>query len=913
MCGTHLTYGGFHEALVDNSSGRSHFDSCLRHRRGSNAGMVDHKQSMFDSIYSHGFARVAAAMPSVDVASPEFNVDQTLQIARRAAAADAVLVVFPELGLSAYSNEDLFLQDALLDAVETGLVRLLDASLELPLLLVVGAPLRSESRLFNCAVVIYRGRILGITPKTYLPNYREFYEKRQFTSGAKAVGRTIRVLGETVPFGNDIMFQATNRSDFTLHIEICEDVWVPLPPSTLAALAGATILANLSASNSIVGKADYRRLLCSSQSAKCIAAYLYTAAGPGESTTDLAWDGHSLIYENGERLAESSRFAEEPSLTMADLDLDRLRQERMRMTSFSDCVAAHHHQLEDIRIVPFHLEVPKHNVPIRRDIQRFPYVPADPLLRDERCNEVYNIQVQGLTKRLQATGLNRVVIGISGGLDSTQAALVIVRAFDQLKLPRENILGVTLPGFATSAATLANARDLMRCLRISAKEIDIRPSAQQMFSDIGHPFSRGEPVYDLTFENVQAGERTSHLFRLANYVNGFVVGTGDLSELALGFTTYGVGDQMSHYNVNASVPKTLIQYLIRWLIKSRQFDDETLAVLARIVNLRYSAELVPGKEGAPSQTAEEVVGPYELHDFFLYYLSRFGFRPSKVAFLTDHAWRDANQGSWPEIIPPESRTTYDLSTICHWLEVFLVRFFQLSQFKRSAMPNGPKVGSGGSLSPRSDWRAPSDAHADVWIQELRNRMSYRLSPGDALIIVDVQNDFCPGGALAVIEGDKVVPVLNEWITAAEAAEVPVFASRDWHPANHISFRDRGGPWPPHCVQGTAGAEFHRDLKLPHDVQIISKADTPDQESYSAFGGTDLAAKLRQTEIRRVWIGGLTQDYCVRETALDALREGFEVHVIVDATRAVNVKPEDGRRALEEIRQAGGILEEMAKQ
>lgn len=689
--------------------------------------MTDDRQLPFDSIYSHGLVRVATAKPFVDVVSPEFNLEHTLELARRAAAENAVLVVFPELGVSAYSNEDLFLQDALLDAVETNLGRLLDASRELAPVLVVGAPLRSESRLFNCGMVIHRGCILGVVPKTYLPNYREFYEKRQFTSGAKAVGRTIRVLGQTVPFGSDIIFQAANRSGFTLHVEICEDVWVPLPPSTLAALAGATILANLSASNVTVGKADYRRMLCTSQSAKCIAAYLYSAAGPGESTTDLAWDGHLLICENGERLAESSRFDREPCLITADLDLDRLRQERMRMTSFSDCVAAHRDQLENIRVVPFDLEFPKQDVPLQRIVQRFPYVPADPLVRDERCNEVYNIQVQGLTKRLEATGLKRVVIGVSGGLDSTQALLVAVRAFDQLKLPREDILGVTMPGFATSPETLANARDVMRCLRVSPREIDIRPSAHQMFSDIGHPFSRGEPVYDLTFENVQAGERTSHLFRLANSLNGLVAGTGDLSELALGFTTYGVGDQMSHYNVNASVPKTLIQYLIRWLIKSRQFEDETLAVLDRIVSLQCSPELVPGKDGGSSQPAEVVVGPYELQDFYLYYLSRFGFRPSKVAFLAQHAWGDVNRGSWPETIPLESRHSYDLSILCRWLEVFLVRFFQFSQFKRSAMPNGPKVGSGGSLSPRSDWRAPSDARADVWIQELRGRVGYEIA------------------------------------------------------------------------------------------------------------------------------------------------------------------------------------------
>jgi NAD+ synthase (glutamine-hydrolysing) len=676
----------------------------------------------FHSIYRHGFVRVAVGTPRVEVASPGFNAEQTLELARRAAGERAVLVLFPELGLSAYSNEDLFQQDALLDASLAALARVVEGSRELPLVMVVGLPLRVDARLFNCAAVIQRGRILGLVPKTYLPNYREFYEKRQFAPGTQAVSRSVRLLGQDVPFGAELLFAARNVPGFVLGIEICEDLWVPLPPSTFAALAGATVIANLSASDITVGKADYRRLITAAQSAKCVAAYLYSAAGPGESTTDLAWDGHALIYENGERLAESERFPLEATLVTGDVDLDHLAQERARLTSFGDCVQQNAASLQEYRRVELELELPLGRVPLRRRLERFPYVPSDPARRDERCAEVYDIQVEGLMKRLSATGLKKVVIGISGGLDSTQAALVAVRAFDRLGLPRSNILGYTLPGFATSRHTYDNARALMKSLGISAGEIDIRPSSEQMLEDIAHPYSRGRKVYDVTFENVQAGERTSHLFRLANLHGGLVLGTGDLSELALGFTTYGVGDHMSHYNVNASVPKTLIQHLVRWLIHTQQFDRRTLAVLERIVGTRISPELVPGNGEVPEHSSEDVVGPYELQDFNLYYVSRFGYRPSKVAFLESSAWGDRRSGSWPDTVPESERREYDLATIGRWLEVFLQRFFQGSQFKRSAMPNGPKVGSGGSLSPRSDWRAPSDSPATVWLDELRQNV-----------------------------------------------------------------------------------------------------------------------------------------------------------------------------------------------
>ncbi|HUG41249.1 MAG TPA: NAD(+) synthase, partial [Longimicrobiales bacterium] len=555
------------------------------------------------------------------------------------------------------------------------------------------------------------------------PNYREFYEKRQFTSGRDAVSREVVLLGERVPFGRDLIFDAEDIRDFSLHVEICEDLWAPVPPSTYAALAGATVLANLSASNIIIGKAEYRRDLCAAQSGKCIAAYLYAAAGAGESTTDLAWDGHALIYENDELLAEGARFGEEPQVVLADLDLERLAQDRMRMTTFNDAVHDHLDAVRSMRRVRFTLDAPTGVIPLLRPLDRFPYVPSEARERDARCYEAYNIQVHGLTQRLRATGIEKVVIGVSGGLDSTQALIVCAKAMDRLGHPRSNILGYTMPGFATSEATRANAWRLMEALGASAAEIDIRPSSRQMLADIGHPYAAGEETFDTTFENVQAGERTSHLFRLANHHGGLVVGTGDLSELALGWTTYGVGDQMSHYNVNASVPKTLIQYLIRWAVGTGQFDDDANATLLSILNTEISPELVPGDAAdGPSQSTEAVVGPYELQDFHLYFVSRYGFRPSKVAYLAHEAWRDRSRGHWPDAIPEAARHEYDLPTIRKWLEVFLRRFFETSQFKRSAMPNGPKVGSGGSLSPRGDWRAPSDASAAAWIEELRRRV-----------------------------------------------------------------------------------------------------------------------------------------------------------------------------------------------
>jgi NAD+ synthase (glutamine-hydrolysing) len=671
----------------------------------------------FFNLYRHNFARVAICIPEVRVADPAFNAQSSVALLEEAGRRRAILALFPELGLSAYSCEDLFHQQALLDGTLAALGRIVAASREVPVIAVVGVPLVVDSLLYNCAVVVHGGRILGVTPKTYLPNYREFYELRQFTPGDVASRAAIDLLGQKdVPFGSHLVFQLENQPLFAFHAEICEDLWTPIPPSSYAALAGATVLLNLSASNIIVGKDGYRRELGSNQSARCLAAYLYSAAGFGESTTDLAWDGHGFAYENGSLLAESDRFAYGSQLVAADIDLDRIAQDRMRQNSFGESIRRHADEVSRFRTVRFTAALPAdRELALERRYERFPYVPSDPATRDARCQEVYDIQVHGLVKRLKSMGAERVVIGISGGLDSTQALIVCARAMDVMGLPRANVLAYTMPGFATSGRTLDQARRLMKAVGATAAEIDIRPACLQMLQDIAHPYARGEKVYDVTFENVQAGERTSHLFRLANLHRAPVVGTSDLSELALGWSTYGVGDHMSHYHVNASVPKTLVQYLVRYVARTGSLGAEAAKVLMDVLDTAISPELVPGTDGGqPEQTSESVVGPYELQDFHLYYTLRFGYLPQKVAFLAWHAWRDRTRGAWPDI-PERGRNEYPLAEIKRWLRVFAQRFFQLSQYKRSAIPNAPKVGSGGSLSPRSDWRAPSDGEAAAWL------------------------------------------------------------------------------------------------------------------------------------------------------------------------------------------------------
>jgi len=673
----------------------------------------------FDSAYAHGFARVAACTIPIAIADPASNAEAVLEQVRECHDEGVAVAIFPELCLTGYSIDDLLLQDALLAEVHTAIGRLVEASKDLRPVFIVGAPLHSLHRLYNCAVVIHRGRILGVAPKVHLPTYREFYEKRHFASGEFQSGGVIDIAGDEVPFGYDLIFRASDVPGFALHVEVCEDMWVPVPPSANAALSGATVLANISGSPITVGRAEDRRLLVRSASSRCLAAYLYAAAGEGESSTDLSWDGQTMVYECGELLGESERFPKGPRRTVVDVDLDRIRQERLRMGSFDDNRHAQNIQPTEAESIEFTLDPPAGDIGLRRTIDRFPFVPDDAERLAQDCYEAYNIQVSGLEQRLRAIGQPKIVIGVSGGLDSTHALIVAAKAMDRLERPRTDIIAITMPGFATSDATKDNATRLAKALGVTFEELDIRPAAEQMLAGLDHPYAHGEPVYDVTFENVQAGLRTDYLFRIANHRGGIVLGTGDLSELALGWCTYGVGDQMSHYAVNSGVPKTLIQHLIRWVISSGQFEADPAAgvnaVLAEIVAQEISPELVPGEE---TQSTEATIGPYALQDFTLFHVLRYGYRPSKIAFLAEHAWADPAAGLWPVDYPDDKRIGYDLATIRHWLEVFCQRFFGFSQFKRSAIPNGPKVVAGGSLSPRGEWRMPSDANARVWLADL---------------------------------------------------------------------------------------------------------------------------------------------------------------------------------------------------
>ncbi|MDO7842912.1 NAD(+) synthase [Sphingomonas immobilis] len=676
------------------------------------------KANPFLSIHRHGLIRVGACTPPGTVGDPATNAAATIALAKDGHKRGADLLVFPELNISSYAIDDLHLQTALHHATEAALGEVAKATASLRPVLLVGAALPRNGRLYNCAVVIARGKILGVVPKTFLPNYREYYEKRWFASGADTGGAHITVAGQTCPFGDDLLFAATDLEHFVFHAEICEDYWAPTPPSTHGALAGALICCNLSASNITIGKARERALLCASQSARAVCGYVFAASGPGESTTDLAWDGQAMIHELGELLTESTRFGREPEIVLADLDAERIEQERMRVGTFNDAARRAGDPEKHFRRVSFDHKPDFADIGLIRETRRFPFVPNTPERLDQDCYEAFNIQVQGIAKRFEAAKAERLVIGISGGLDSTHALIVAAKALDLLGRPRKHILGYTMPGFATSDATRSNAWALMRAIGIDGDEIDIRPAATTMLEGIGHPFANGEPVFDITFENVQAGLRTDYLFRLANRHNGLVVGTGDLSELALGWCTYGVGDQMSHYAVNAGVPKTLIQFLIRWCIESDQFDAETDEILGRIVATEISPELVPAGADGAIQSTESKIGPYALNDFFLHHVVRYGMAPSKIAFLAHHAWRNAEAGRWPLGVPAGARVAYDLPTIKGWLEKFLVRFFVTSQFKRSAIPNGPKVSTRGALSPRGDWRAPSDGVATVWLEEL---------------------------------------------------------------------------------------------------------------------------------------------------------------------------------------------------
>ena len=693
----------------------------------------------FRSAYDQGFARVAAVTLPVTLADPAANAAAVIERARDLGDDGVCLAVFPELGLTGYSIDDLLLSDVLLSETLAAIETIRAASAGFLPAVVVGAPLREGGRLFNCAVVIAGGAVRGVAPKSYPPAYREFYEKRHFACGAGAGVDRIDINGVRVPFGTGLLFGVDDVPGLIFHAEVCEDMWVPVPPSSLAALAGATVLVNLSGSPVTVGRAEDRELLVRASSSRNLAAYVFAAAGQGESSTDLAWDGQTLVYENGEPLGATERFAEGARATVVDVDIEGLLAERVRQGSFEDNRRVLLHPGADgapadpadpavgfrtVRIGRGDLTVPRTDIGLRRAVDRFPFVPDDPARLAQDCYEAYNIQVAALVQRLRAIGGPRIIIGVSGGLDSTHALIVAARAVDRLGLGREHIHAITMPGFATSAGTKRNALALARALGCHVEELDIRPLAEQMLAAMDHPYGRGErgrEVYDVAFENVQAGLRTDLLFRIAGRRGGIVLGTGDLSELALGWCTFGVGDQMAHYGVNAGIPKTLIQHLIRWVVAERLFPDDVGDVLLDILGTEISPELVPAHEGEPIQSTQARIGPYALQDFTLWHVLRRGSRPSRIAFLAERAWADPSAGAWPPGLPEEERVAYDLAAIRKWELVFFRRFFS-NQFKRSTLPNGPKVVAGGSLSPRGDWRMPSDASGAAWIAELERNV-----------------------------------------------------------------------------------------------------------------------------------------------------------------------------------------------
>lgn len=676
----------------------------------------------FRSLYQQGFARVATCTVPVTLADPLRNVAKVLEVVSKCEEEGVILCIFQELVLTGYSLEDLFHQESLLNAVKLALKNLAAATEKYRSLVVVGAPLVYRDALYNCAVIVHRGRILGIVPKTYLPGYREFYEPRYFASGETIRGKNLYLGGENVPFGVDLLFEAHDIPGFCLGVELCEDIWVPIPPSAIMAMAGATVLANLSASNSTIGKAETRSMLCCSHSARCIAAYLYAAAGEGESSTDLAWDGQTAIFENGQLLAQSDPFPTGSQALIADIDITLLRQERLRRGVFNACAKKERvEENQTWRRIGVHIDPCQEDLGLRRPLSRFPFMATRRDRLEAECSEAFLIQVSALKQRLVTCGARSMVIGVSGGLDSTLALLVAVRTADVLGWSRQAVLGYTMPGFGTTETTKTNATALMEELGVSANVLDICSTAEVMLREMRHPFALGKAVYDITFENVQAGLRTDFLFRLANYHNGIVIGTGDLSELALGWCTYGVGDQMSHYSVNAGLPKTFIQSLVRWCSAGDYFTQPVRERLKNVLQTEISPELLPVGENG-SQRTEDIIGPYALHDFTLYYVLRYGFSPTRIAFMAEQAWHDVHKGEWCYGFPLHERRAYTLVEIRHWLKIFLQRFFTNSQFKRSALPNAPKVMSAGSLSPRGDWRVPSDSQARLWLEDLENHV-----------------------------------------------------------------------------------------------------------------------------------------------------------------------------------------------
>ena len=638
---------------------------------------------------NYGFVKVAAAVPHVQVADCFYNIQQMEGLMRQASDKGVQIIAFPEMSVTAYTCLDLFAQQTLLKNAEQALLKLVSDTADLNILTIAGTPLVTENRLINAAIAFQSGKILGVVPKTYIPNYKEFQEQRWFTSATELRDKTVSIGDRTYPLGSHLLFTA---GQVKVGIEICEDLWVPVPPSSLLAMEGANILVNISASNELIGKHHYLRSLICQQSARCMAGYVYASAGFGESSTDLVFAGNGIIAENGTLLEESPRFTMQEQLVISEIDIENLQNDRQVNTSFMH--GASTLLASETITIPFALSENSGQPVLTRSVDPHPFTPSGDALK-ERCEEIFQIQVAGLATRIVHTHSRTAVVGISGGLDSTLALLVTVMTFDALNIPRNQILGITMPGFGTTDRTYTNACDLIRSLGVTLKEISIKDACLQHFKDISHNPS----VHDVTYENSQARERTQILMDVANQENGMVIGTGDLSELALGWATYN-GDHMSMYGVNGSIPKTLVRYLVEWVAHNR-VDEASRATLLDIVDTPISPELIPADEnGNIKQKTEDLVGPYELHDFFLYHFLRFGSSPAKIYFLAQQAFGGS----------------YDKETIRKWLHTFFRRFFQ-QQFKRSCLPDGPKVGSV-SLSPRGDWRMPSDAMATLWLKEI---------------------------------------------------------------------------------------------------------------------------------------------------------------------------------------------------
>ncbi len=642
---------------------------------------------------NYGYVRVAAAVPNLEVSNCEYNTDRIIELIKEADKENVQIVVFPELSITSYTCGDLFHQQLLLQSAQQQLGRLLNETKELNIVSIVGIPVAVDNQLFNCAAIVQSGNILAVIPKTYIPNYNEFYESRWFSSSNEAPSKTINLCNRDVPFSSNILMKCGTT---LFAVELCEDVWAPIPPSSYHCLMGANIIFNSSASNEIIGKSDYRIELIKQQSARCISGYVYTSSGGGESTTDLVFGGHAMIAENGSILSESKRFETSEQLIINEIDIQRLMVDRRKSNSFMKINKSNAPSCMDYSIINCNLKT--NNIDesqFHRTIDAFPFVPQDTTARDKRCEEIFSIQVAGLSKRLSHTNSKSAIIGISGGLDSTLATLVTVKAFDKLNIPRSNIIGITMPGFGTTGRTYKNAINFMKLSGITMREIDIKEACVKHFKDIGH----NSDVHDTTYENVQARERTQILMDIANKETGLVIGTGDLSELALGWATYN-GDHMSMYSVNSGVPKTLVRYLVKW-VADNDTMDKIRKILIDILDTPVSPELLPAdSDGEICQKTEDIVGPYELHDFFLYQMVRFGFSPDKILF---HAQKAFNH-------------RYSREIILKWLQVFYKRFFS-QQFKRSCLPDGPKVGSI-NLSPRGDWRMPSDASSKIWMDEI---------------------------------------------------------------------------------------------------------------------------------------------------------------------------------------------------